>query len=101
MACMCGDPQCPSCGTAQGTYDPGPASGRCSRCKENTVLERTDCETCGGTGSDPASADTFADDADCPHCEGRGYTESTPCCGTTLVDEAAEVDEAYDRLRDA
>lgn len=66
-----------------------PEAGRCARCKCNTVLERLTCDDCQAE-----------DGAPCSTCKGRGYTESTPCCGVSLIDEAAEVDAAYDRLRD-
>lgn len=68
-------------------------SGRCARCHELTVLERTECKGCNGTGRWPFGCD-------CPDCAGHGFTEeSTPCCGVGLIDEAEACDEAYERGR--
>lgn len=56
LRCMCGDPQCPSCGTAQGTYDPDvvlsvqvprPAGSSCSMfCQQMGTLDAI-CGMCG------------------------------------------------------
>ena len=54
MACMCGDPACPSCGSAQGTLEPEHGEERGRRTETairtasaltQTVLERW-CEHC-------------------------------------------------------
>ena len=76
-----------------------PESGRCARCKENTVLERVPCEDCKGRGW-VWNIKYNRDPVECADCEGNGYTKSTPCCGSTLIDEGSEVDRAYDMGRD-
>lgn len=80
--------------------DDEPAIGRCARCGENTVLEWFACDGCNGTGSDPATAGAFADDADCSYCQGTGGAWLTPCCAAPLLDEADACDQAYERRRE-
>lgn len=80
-----------------------PASGRCARCRENTVLERQVCEACDGSGQSVQMGQSDNMDIivrDCYQCDGRGHCDLTPCCGRGLVDEAGEIDEAYERGRD-
>jgi hypothetical protein len=66
LRCMCGDTECPSCGSAQGTYPPPELEGWCARCRDHATLER-----------DP-------DDSDAEWL--------TPCCGAKLMPTDVEED---------
>lgn len=59
--CMCGDTQCPICGTLQGTYE------GCGG--ENARRAFTDLPTCPGCGARADEGLTL----DCNHPEGCGY----------------------------
>lgn len=65
------------------------------------MLELDVCETCEGSGEiswDYGLGDVGS--GPCGDCKGEGYVGLTPCCGVDLIDEAQEVDDAYERRRE-
>lgn len=84
-----------------------PLDGRCARCEENTVLERQPCEECLGTGlmrsAKALQGGAFTMRGEWPYCEdcdGQGYFDLTPCCGTGLLDPSDAVEASYERSRE-